>query len=106
MPLTSWPTSTDPAAPTARPRRINGRIEHLRGSALGFRNPTNYIARPLLQTGGFRPNYTLDCGEPEKVRRLGYDFRYFGNCRLWILLAASGQRAYRTRPNHTQIRRP
>ena len=23
---------------------INGRIEHLRGSALGFRNPTNHIA--------------------------------------------------------------
>ena len=24
---------------------INGRLEHLRGSALGFRNLTNYIAR-------------------------------------------------------------
>jgi Transposase len=34
---------------------INGRLEHLRGSALGFRNLTNYIARPLLETGGFRP---------------------------------------------------
>jgi transposase len=34
---------------------INGRIEHLRGSALGFRNITNYIARSLLETGGFRP---------------------------------------------------
>ena len=34
---------------------INGRLEHLRGSALGFRNLTNYIARSLLQTGGFRP---------------------------------------------------
>ena len=34
---------------------INGRIEHLRGSALGFRNLTNYIARSLLETGGFRP---------------------------------------------------
>ena len=34
---------------------INGRLEHLRGSALGFRNPTNYIARSLLETGGFRP---------------------------------------------------
>ncbi len=33
---------------------INGRLEHLRGSALGFRNLTNYIARPApLQTGGF-----------------------------------------------------
>jgi transposase len=34
---------------------INGRLEHLRGSALGFGNLTNYIARSLLETGGFRP---------------------------------------------------
>ena len=34
---------------------INGRLEHLRGSALGFRNLANYIARALLETGGFRP---------------------------------------------------
>ena len=33
---------------------INGRLEHLRGSALGFRNLTNYIARSLLETSGFR----------------------------------------------------
>lgn len=33
---------------------INGRLEHLRGSALGFRNLTNYIARALLEAGGFR----------------------------------------------------
>lgn len=29
--------------------------EHLRGSALGFRNLTNYVARSLLEAGGFRP---------------------------------------------------
>jgi len=34
---------------------LNGRLEHLRGSALGFRNLTNYIARCLLEAGGFRP---------------------------------------------------
>ena len=34
---------------------INGRLEHLRGIALGFRNLTHYIARSLLETGGFRP---------------------------------------------------
>ncbi len=34
---------------------INGRLEHLRGSALGFRNLTNYIARSILEAGGFRP---------------------------------------------------
>lgn len=33
---------------------INGRLEHLRGSALGFTNLTSYVARSLLETGGFR----------------------------------------------------
>ena len=35
-------------------KAINGRLEHLRGSALGFRNLTNYITRSLLKTSGFR----------------------------------------------------
>ena len=34
---------------------INGRLEHLRRSALGFRNLTHHIARSLLETGGFKP---------------------------------------------------
>ena len=34
---------------------INGRLEHLRGSALGFRNLTHYITRALLETGGLKP---------------------------------------------------
>ena len=34
---------------------INGRLEHLRGSALGFRNLMNYFARSLLEAGGFKP---------------------------------------------------
>lgn len=33
---------------------INGRLERLRGSALGFRNLPNYITRCLLEAGGFR----------------------------------------------------
>lgn len=33
---------------------ISGRLEHLRGSALGFRILTNYVARSLLESGGFR----------------------------------------------------
>ncbi|GAA4408671.1 hypothetical protein GCM10023168_26400 [Fodinibacter luteus] len=41
---------------------LNGRLEHLRGSALGFRNLTNYIARSLLETGGFRPQLHLRLG--------------------------------------------
>ena len=35
---------------------IYGRLEHLRGSALGFRNLTDDIARSLLEAGGFRPH--------------------------------------------------
>ncbi|WP_092613880.1 ISL3 family transposase [Raineyella antarctica] len=34
---------------------INGRLEHLRGTALGFRNLVHYRLRALLDTGGFRP---------------------------------------------------
>ncbi|MDO5618853.1 ISL3 family transposase [Kocuria sp.] len=34
---------------------INGRFEHLRGTALGFRNLGHYLLRALLDTGGFRP---------------------------------------------------
>lgn len=34
---------------------LNGRLEHLRGIALGFRNLVHYNARSLLETGGFRP---------------------------------------------------
>jgi transposase len=37
---------------------VNGRLEHLRGIALGFRNLTNYIARAILESGGFRPHLT------------------------------------------------
>lgn len=33
---------------------INGRLEHLRGTALGFRTLGHYITRSLLDTGGFR----------------------------------------------------
>ena len=31
---------------------INGRLEHLRGSALGFRNLTNYIAYAEFRISG------------------------------------------------------
>jgi transposase len=41
---------------------INGRLEHLRGSALGFRNHTKFIARSLLETGGFRPRLHRQSG--------------------------------------------
>lgn len=34
---------------------VNGLLEHLRGTAKGFRNIVNYIARRLLNAGGFKP---------------------------------------------------
>ena len=45
----------DPHTSNGPTEAINGRLEHLRGSALGFRNLTHYITRCLLETGGFRP---------------------------------------------------
>ncbi len=46
---------TRPGTSNGSTEAINGRLEHLRGSALGFRNLTHYIARCLLESGGFRP---------------------------------------------------
>ena len=46
---------TRPGTSNGPTEAINGRLEHLRGSALGFRNLTNYVARSLLEAGGFRP---------------------------------------------------
>ena len=45
-----------PGTSTGPTEAINGRLEHLRGSALGFRILANYVARSLLETGGFRPH--------------------------------------------------
>ena len=58
------PPATDPT------RAINGRLEHLRGSALGIRNLTNYIARCLLEAGGSEPGYTLNCVSPQTLVHL------------------------------------
>lgn len=44
-----------PSTSSGPTEAINGRIEHLRGSAFGFRNITHYIARSILESGGFRP---------------------------------------------------
>lgn len=46
---------TRPGTSNGPTEAINGRLEHLRGLALGFRNLTHYIARCLLESGGFRP---------------------------------------------------
>ncbi len=45
---------THPYSSNGPTEAINGRLEHLRGIALGFRNLGNYIIRSLLHTGGFK----------------------------------------------------
>lgn len=45
---------THPGSSNGPTEAINGRLEHLRGIALGFRNLGNYIIRSLLHTGGFK----------------------------------------------------
>ena len=43
-----------PATSNGPTEAINGRLEHLRGTALGFRNLAHYVIRSLLDTGGFK----------------------------------------------------
>ncbi|MDU4680960.1 MAG: transposase, partial [Cutibacterium avidum] len=44
-----------PATSNSPTEAINGRLEHLGGTALGFRNLTHYTTRSLLEAGGIRP---------------------------------------------------
>ena len=46
---------TRPGTSNGPTEAINGRLEHLRGSALGFRNLTNYIARCSSKPAGSPP---------------------------------------------------
>jgi len=46
---------------------INGRLEHLRGSALGFRNLTTTSPDPSWKPAGSDLDYTLDREEPHKI---------------------------------------
>lgn len=61
---------------------INVRLQHLRGSALGLRNLPNYIARSLLETGGFRPRLHPDWDWPViHQRELGTQLSPVMRCR-------------------------
>lgn len=48
---------------------IDGRLEHLRGSALGFRNLANFIARSILKPEASDHSYTPKCEEPRCLLR-------------------------------------
>lgn len=50
-----------PGTSSSPTEALTGRLEHLRGSALGFRNLTNYVARSLLEIERFRPQLHPDC---------------------------------------------
>ncbi|MCX4472717.1 hypothetical protein OOK41_20800 [Micromonospora sp. NBC_01655] len=57
---------------------INGRLKHLRGSALGFRNLTNYIARSYSRQADSDP--TTPCiGEDPLFLGVGQDSTETGN---------------------------
>ena len=43
---------------------VNGRLEHLRGIALGFTNLNNYITRSLLHAGGFKQTVQERISQP------------------------------------------
>src|SRR4051812_40194124 len=60
-----WPASTGQERATARRDAINGRLERLRGSALGFRNLTHYIARACSRPAASGRTCTLGCEEPD-----------------------------------------
>ena len=53
-----------PGTPNGPTETINGRLAQLRGSALGCRNLTNYIARSLLETADSKPDCPPDPEEP------------------------------------------
>ena len=53
--LTSSRSSTGPGTSNEPAEAINGPLGHLRGSAPGSRYLTNYLFRPLLESGGFEP---------------------------------------------------
>ena len=57
---------------------VNGRLEHLRGTALGFRNLTNYITAASSTPAASDPDYTLFCGE--LVNRVSGGAQQGGHC--------------------------
>lgn len=48
-------------------KSINGRLENLWCPAPGFRNLTNYVARSLLEIGGFRARLQSEIGRVCKL---------------------------------------
>jgi transposase len=58
-----------PGASNRPTEAINGRLQHLRGSALGFRNLTSYTARSLSKPAASDLSYTLECDEPVSSAR-------------------------------------
>ena len=59
-------SSGDVAAANGPTEAINGCLGHVRGLDLGFRDLTDSIAESLLETGGFRFQYTVDQEEPAR----------------------------------------
>jgi hypothetical protein len=62
---------------------INGRLEHLRSSALGFRNLTNYIAHDL---GRPDPAFKLEAMGNGRAKRELRTLDAAPHCRRWRIL--------------------
>lgn len=65
---------TRPGTSNGPTEAINGRLQHPRGSAVGFRSLTLYIARCLLESGGFRRFYTLSYDDPVLAQAASVSF--------------------------------
>ena len=73
---------------------INALLERLRGSALGFRNLTNYIARALLETGGIMkiPKTEITAPPLTSARQSRLSPRTASSCAAWTSQTPSAAR--------------
>ena len=67
-PGTSWPTRP-PHTSNGPTEAINGRLEHLRGTALDLRNHSKIRHPSTLETGGFRPQLHSPIMKSRLLRR-------------------------------------
>ena len=70
MPAAVWgcPYFDRPGTSNGPTEAINGRLEHLRGTALGFRNLTTTSPAACSTPAASDPDYTLFCDEPPMGR--------------------------------------
>ncbi|AKK10289.1 hypothetical protein CUTER_01345 [Corynebacterium uterequi] len=60
---TPWPFFDHPGPSNGSTEAITARLDHLRGTALGFLTSRSTFARSLFEAGGFGLGYALNCEE-------------------------------------------